>query len=469
MKGLVLALLFVSVILISGCINISPEQLALANPLVEQFLEEYPNARVTANYFSEERSAEILENITSECANPYMEAKDYYRVQIDDPDSGLRVIAWIDWDEKKIECAVKYGTGEEKEISKPGEEIKECKSHHSSKCYNGHVYWYDSCGNREEKKEYCEYDCDGGFCVNEEGCDEHHSFDCHNGHLYWFDSCGNIEEKKQACPNGCENGQCKEGECESHHDTVCHEGHVYWTDSCGNKEGKKEYCGHGCSEGACVEEEELICCESFGYGAEMVKCCETYEWTTAEECTVPEDFVGGGKAVVEDSYCENTCADSDGGRNYFEAGTATEGSQSLSDHCNPDGTLTEKYCENGEIKAETVECHEKFECDGSRCALRYYYEHLTLGEEATMFGLEDVRYIEVNGTNHEIGILGWSAECNGVYLEIDDSSTSPAEFLENVTYETGIENLSIEINDIECIALGTQETSVLISFVLTNE
>jgi hypothetical protein len=47
-----------------------------------------------------------------------------------------------------------------------------------------------------------------------------------------------------------------------------------------------------------------VCCESYGFGARMVKCCEKYQWTTAEECVVPEGFVGGGKQVVDGSMCQ---------------------------------------------------------------------------------------------------------------------------------------------------------------------
>lgn len=52
------------------------------------------------------------------------------------------------------------------------------------------------------------------------------------------------------------------------------------------------------------KEEGKVCCESFGYGAEMKKCCETYEWTDADKCTTEEGFVGGGKEIVDDSKCE---------------------------------------------------------------------------------------------------------------------------------------------------------------------
>jgi hypothetical protein len=46
-----------------------------------------------------------------------------------------------------------------------------------------------------------------------------------------------------------------------------------------------------------------VCCESFGYGAQMVKCCETYAWTAADACVVAPGMVGGGKDVVDDSKC----------------------------------------------------------------------------------------------------------------------------------------------------------------------
>jgi hypothetical protein len=49
--------------------------------------------------------------------------------------------------------------------------------------------------------------------------------------------------------------------------------------------------------------EGQVCCESFGHGAQMVKCCESYAWTTAEACTVPPGMVGGGKQIVAAEKC----------------------------------------------------------------------------------------------------------------------------------------------------------------------
>ncbi len=43
-----------------------------------------------------------------------------------------------------------------------------CDSHSYYECYNDDVYWYDSCGNKEEWKELCGYGCTGsGQCRTE--------------------------------------------------------------------------------------------------------------------------------------------------------------------------------------------------------------------------------------------------------------------------------------------------------------
>jgi len=49
-----------------------------------------------------------------------------------------------------------------------------------------------------------------------------------------------------------------------------------------------------------------VCCHSFGFGSEMKRCCDKYEWTTADGCKVPEGMVGGGKEIIDNSYCTST-------------------------------------------------------------------------------------------------------------------------------------------------------------------
>ena len=39
-------------------------------------------------------------------------------------------------------------------------------------------------------------------------CEDHISSKCDSGNLYWFDSCGNRQEIKQNCDDGCSNDAC---------------------------------------------------------------------------------------------------------------------------------------------------------------------------------------------------------------------------------------------------------------------
>ncbi|MBN1896110.1 MAG: hypothetical protein JW789_00095 [Candidatus Aenigmarchaeota archaeon] len=218
-----------------------------------------------------------------------------------------------------------------------GKCIGEGSGEYAKKCYEGHVYKFDLNGKNLGKVEYCSYGCEEGECIEkvigecnetDGGWNIYEKGVCEVGDQKLEDHCNDdgsltekycegkeIKWKSTECPAGyvCKDAACVAAEaeeiCESHTYTVCHDGHVYWVDSCGNVQEKKEYCENGCEEGECkasvIPEAELVCCESYGFGAEMVKCCEIYNLTAPEDCAVDVDFVGGGKNIVDDSYCEN--------------------------------------------------------------------------------------------------------------------------------------------------------------------
>ena len=48
---------------------------------------------------------------------------------------------------------------------------------------------------------------------------------------------------------------------------------------------------------------EKVCCHKFGYGAGMEKVQSKYVMIDKESCVTPEDFVGGGREIVDDSFC----------------------------------------------------------------------------------------------------------------------------------------------------------------------
>ncbi len=88
------------------------------------------------------------------------------------------------------------------------EKTSGCTSHTSQKCYSNDVYWYDSCGERETKKEECgTLGCPSGSSSCGSGCTSHASRKCYNNDVYWYDSCGKRETKKEECGTlGCPSG-----------------------------------------------------------------------------------------------------------------------------------------------------------------------------------------------------------------------------------------------------------------------
>lgn len=79
--------------------------------------------------------------------------------------------------------------------------VTPCVSKASFSCYAGNVYWYDSCGDREELKESCISGCSGISC--DPVCTSHASSACYSGDVYWYDSCGARENRKESCSYGC--------------------------------------------------------------------------------------------------------------------------------------------------------------------------------------------------------------------------------------------------------------------------
>jgi len=487
---LILLAALAAVMLASGCTGLDPAALAKSNSMIQQFLDDHPNAQIKVTHFTAEQAKNMIDQIRSDCDNPYLDEKEFYRVNITDTDTNFFAVVWIDWANRSIECVYKIGT-EGKTIEKPTE--GECESHASYKCDSGNLYWFDSCGNKQEKKEYCQYGCSGQSCLG--NCSSHAAYRCYGDHVYWFDSCGNKQDKKEYCDYGCENGFCKARPAEK----TCEEagGYCIWpatattTESGGAstatgmliitavatsttteqvvyqcedgyavgsyfcKEGgiccvpkeATDFCGSstqgpcssdsdcitgGCSGQVCqsVQEEPVIstcdyrdCYNAEKYGkacrcvnptaqvtggmteSESGKCMWTSSGCVGEDKALgnvleygrqvccsglkqitashPDTFPGRENVCLEvvgiNGYCtkcgdgvckspENfcncpedcksaiICTDWDGGQNYFQIGTTTLGDSSLTDHCNEDGTLTEKYCSGNQIAAEVYQC-----------------------------------------------------------------------------------------------------------------
>jgi len=104
MKKVIIILSIITLVILSGCIKMAPGQLAKANKEIKEFLDEYPNAELTMVYL-ESDSVAVDPDFTERCQGA--KVKDYYKVIIEDPDSGLQAIAWTD--DKKVVCVFKEG------------------------------------------------------------------------------------------------------------------------------------------------------------------------------------------------------------------------------------------------------------------------------------------------------------------------------------------------------------------------
>lgn len=52
-----------------------------------------------------------------------------------------------------------------------------------------------------------------------------------------------------------------------------------------------------------IESNQNVCCESFGYGSLMIKTPSTYTMMPRNQCIVVEGYTGGGKNIVDNSFC----------------------------------------------------------------------------------------------------------------------------------------------------------------------
>jgi len=263
-KTMPLLLVLVSmVVIISGCtsLSIDAETLALDNPVVGQFLEDYPDAKVTVIHYTESESENIIEQVRSDCEKDWLEPKELYKVTVEDEGAGLYAMAWIDAGAMGIECAVKMGidvedvdndqnTTEEEKIciDMCGNGVCDdfvCKGENCScpetygtcpgdcapsqgnwteqyMCKGNWRYRYYQHGEGSNQGfswknyEYCPYGCDGGECkpappvnqsqnrwLNQYQCQHHwrqRLYQYANGTQQWFNH--------SYCQSGCSNGEC---------------------------------------------------------------------------------------------------------------------------------------------------------------------------------------------------------------------------------------------------------------------
>jgi hypothetical protein len=145
-------------------------------------------------------------------------------------------------------------------------------------------------------------------------------------------------------------------------------------------------CGedYECSKGACI----FSSCEDSDGGQNLL------EKGTTRKRSVIEDDECSGTYNVEEYYCidnkiqsttntcpsgywcsngecvvEPDCTDSDSGKDYFNDGTVTKGSETKNDACRGD-ILIEYYCDGKQLKSETFDCSGVGGCTNGYCYIK---------------------------------------------------------------------------------------------------
>jgi len=203
-----------------------------------------------------------------------------------------------------------------------------CTPNSSKSCYDGDVYWYDSCGNREEPKyQECysdswtnNYNCSGTWRtrqVRRRGCSGSSCYDYYE----WIniENCANYGQV-------CQGGSCVSS-CTSHSYRSCYNNDVYWYDSCNNREEKYQECysdswtnnyrcsgnwrqrqkrKRGCSSSSCHDyyqwENYQYCpnsgqiCQNGSCVSSLPSCVSILNSATDHDCNYVCFYDGGGKA-----------------------------------------------------------------------------------------------------------------------------------------------------------------------------
>jgi len=96
----------------------------------------------------------------------------------------------------------------------------DCNSHAYRLCDSNNVYWYDSCGNRQDLYQNCygqNQTCQYGQCVYQESKPyvSHYMTACYGNNLYWYDSLGSLTGFYKTCndSNSCTIDTCYSGAC----------------------------------------------------------------------------------------------------------------------------------------------------------------------------------------------------------------------------------------------------------------
>ena len=159
-----------------------------------------------------------------------------------------------------------------------------CTTHTTKQCSGSAVYWYNSCGAKEDIFQQCASNqiCQNAQCVNitcsfNSECGANGftgSPFCQNNNVYQnyrTYTCANPGTASSSCSNStsaqlksnctgnqtCSNGSCGSS-CTYHSYQQCSGNNLYWFDSCGTQQDLIQYCQNGCQNNACIQQNVTV-------------------------------------------------------------------------------------------------------------------------------------------------------------------------------------------------------------------
>ena len=178
-----------------------------------------------------------------------------------------------------------------------GQCVTTCTSHSYKQCYAGDVYWYDSCGDKEEKVDECGSDswtderrCSGSNTVERKWIDRGCSgSSCYENEIWKY---------QKTCSSGeiCSGGECIDA-CTSHSYKSCYNDDVYWYDSCGDKEEKVDECGNDEWGGDYRCSNNYVQRQWFERGCSAASCYENTSWLNYQNCSATDQTCSNGVCI----------------------------------------------------------------------------------------------------------------------------------------------------------------------------
>lgn len=101
------ALLLVAIILIAGCTQSGLTPIVKNLPEVKEFLNQYPEAAITASAYSPSAVKFVLENFKEQCPNLGEDGKSYQKITVIDGKTRQMMIVWIEAKNNEFVCAIR--------------------------------------------------------------------------------------------------------------------------------------------------------------------------------------------------------------------------------------------------------------------------------------------------------------------------------------------------------------------------